>query len=135
MCPLSDRSTLKAYSKRLNRESLTKSRGISAEDEHYARDELVAEIGSLMLGAETGIPHDPSQHAAYVQSWVKALKNDKNEIFRAASAASKVCGFILDRNRSVETPAEEGPYATAITESEIGKRPSALTETANLPVS
>jgi putative DNA primase/helicase len=71
----------------------------------------------MILGAETGIPHDPSQHAAYVQMWITALENDKNEIFRAASSASKACYYILDKNRSVETPAEEGPYAAAITES------------------
>jgi antirestriction protein ArdC len=103
--------------KRLNRESLTTSKGFNAHDEQYAREELIAEIGSMMLGAETGIPHDPSQHAAYVQSWIEALKNDKNEIFRAASAASKACDFILDKNRSVETPAAEGPYAAAVSAS------------------
>jgi len=45
----------------------------------------------------------PLQHAADVQSWIKALINDKNEIFPAASAASKACDFTLDKNRSVET--------------------------------
>jgi antirestriction protein ArdC len=80
------------------------------------REELVAELGSMMLGAETGIPHDPSQHAAYVQSWIKALKNDKNEIFRAASAASKACDFILGKERSVETPAVEGHHPSAVSE-------------------
>lgn len=103
--------------KRLNRDSLTKSKGFNAHDEQYAREELIAEIGSMMLGAETGIPHDPSQHAAYVQSWIKALKNDKNEIFRAASAASKACDFILDKNRFVETPAVEGAHAAAVSAS------------------
>jgi antirestriction protein ArdC len=111
--------------KRLYRETLTKSKGISADDANYARDELVAEIGSMMLGAETGIPHDPSQHAAYVQSWVKALKNDKNEIFRAASAASKACDYILGKDRAVDSPQPvEGPYAAAVSES---RQPAART--------
>ena len=101
--------------KRLNRETLTKSKGMHSDDEHYAREELIAEIGSMMLGAETGIPHDPSQHAAYIQSWIKALKNDKNEIFRAASAASKACDYVLGKQRNVEQP--EGPYAAAVSES------------------
>jgi putative DNA primase/helicase len=82
-----------------------KSKGITADDENYPREELVAEIGSMMLGAETGIPHDPAQHAAYVQSWIKALKNDKNEIFRAASAASKACDLLLQRDKAQEFPA------------------------------
>jgi antirestriction protein ArdC len=53
----------------------------------------------MMLAAERSIPHDPSQHAAYVQSWIKALKEDKNEIFRAAADASRACDFLLERER------------------------------------
>src|SRR5215469_6802862 len=83
---------------RLNRETLNKSRGFSTTDEYYSREELVAEIGSMMLAAEKGIPHDPAQHAAYVSSWIKALKEDKNEIFRAASAASAAADYVLGRN-------------------------------------
>jgi len=96
---------------RLNRETLTKSRGINAADEHYAREELIAEIGSMMLAAETGLPHDPVQHAAYVASWLDALRKDKNEIFRAASAASKATDYVLNLNRAVETPAIGGSHA------------------------
>jgi antirestriction protein ArdC len=104
--------------KRLNRDSLTKSGGISAEDENYARDEMVAEIGSWMLGVETGIPHDPSQHAAYLASWIKALKNDKNEIFRAASAASKACDFVLQNQREAEiTPATQANWQEKVANS------------------
>ena len=50
-----------------------------------------------MSAVETGIPHDPEQHAAYVQSWAKVLKKDKNEIFRAASEASKACDYVFER--------------------------------------
>jgi antirestriction protein ArdC len=93
------------HESRLNRETLNKSRGFSTSDESYSREELVAEIGSMMLAAEKGIPHDPEQHAAYVGSWIAALRNDKNEIFRAASGASAATDYILDRdrNRAIET--------------------------------
>ena len=53
----------------------------------YAREELWAEIGSLMLGEQLGIGHDPSQHVAYVASWIKALEQDPREIFRTAADA------------------------------------------------
>jgi len=99
---------------RLNRDTLTKSRGYNPQDEHYAREELVAEIGSMMLAAETGIPHDPEQHAAYVASWLQALKKDKNEIFRAASAASKATDYVLNVNRNVETPRMEESHAASV---------------------
>jgi antirestriction protein ArdC len=88
--------------KRLNRPTLMESKSFG--DQAYAKEELRAEIGSMMLSAEQGIPHDPSQHAAYVASWVKALKDDKNEIFRAASDASKACDYLLERERALPEP-------------------------------
>lgn len=94
------------HESRLDRETLNKSRGFSTTDEYYSREELVAEIGSMMLAAEKGIPHDPAQHAAYVSSWIKALKEDKNEIFRAASAASAAADYVLGRSwkQEIERP-------------------------------
>jgi antirestriction protein ArdC len=62
--------------------------------EAYAREELRAEIASLMISSELGLPHDPSQHASYVGSWIKALKKDPLEIFRAAADAQKIHTFI-----------------------------------------
>jgi len=63
--------------------------------EGYAKEELRAEIASLMLGDELGIGHDPGQHAAYVGSWIKALQDDPMEIFRAAADAEKIHEFVL----------------------------------------
>jgi antirestriction protein ArdC len=65
--------------------------------EDYAKEELVAELANLFVSAETGLPFDPSQHAAYIKSWLRALKKDKNEIFRAASAASKATDYLLQK--------------------------------------
>ncbi|RYZ10772.1 MAG: DUF1738 domain-containing protein, partial [Myxococcaceae bacterium] len=50
----------------------------------YAFEELIAEMGSAFLNAHCGLDSH-LQHAAYVQEWLKALKNDKRLIFRAAS--------------------------------------------------
>ena len=62
-----------------------------------------AELASVFLAAERGIPHDPENHAAYVGSWIKALKEDKNELFRAAHDASKATDFLLalERDKSI----------------------------------
>jgi antirestriction protein ArdC len=43
----------------------------------YAKEELRAEIASLMIDDRLGIGHDPGQHAAYVKSWVQVLKEDQ----------------------------------------------------------
>jgi len=48
-----------------------------------------------------GVPHDPANHAAYVGSWIKALREDKNEIFRAAHEASTATDFVLSLDRDV----------------------------------
>ena len=98
--------------KRLKRPTLIESKSFG--DDSYAKEELRAEIGSMMLAAEQGIPHDPSQHAAYVASWIKNLKDDKNEIFRAAADASKACDFLLEKERSKSEEVESGPHVERI---------------------
>ena len=63
--------------------------------EGYAKEELRAEIASMILGDQLGIGHDPEQHAAYVGSWIKALQDDPLEIFRAAADAEKIQDYVL----------------------------------------
>lgn len=63
--------------------------------EGYAREELRAEISSLMVGERLELGHDPGQHAAYVGSWVKSLKEDPREIFRAAADAEKIAAYVM----------------------------------------
>jgi antirestriction protein ArdC len=63
--------------------------------EGYAREELRAELASFFVASRLGIQHDPGQHAAYVDSWIKALQEDHNEIFRAAKDAEKITEFVL----------------------------------------
>lgn len=62
--------------------------------EEYAKEELRAEIGSLMLGADLQIGHDPERHASYVASWIQVLKNDPFEIHRAAADAQKIFDYV-----------------------------------------
>jgi antirestriction protein ArdC len=83
----------------------------------YAKEELRAEIASLMIGEALGIGHDPGQHAAYVKSWIQVLKEDPKEILRAARDADKISGYVLGQEKeripaSVEKLPEIGPLAT-----------------------
>lgn len=64
--------------------------------EGYAREELRAEIASMMLGQEIGLGHGIENHAAYVGSWIRALKEDPHEIFSAASDAEKIMNYVLE---------------------------------------
>ncbi|MFO3166335.1 zincin-like metallopeptidase domain-containing protein [Legionella pneumophila serogroup 1] len=60
----------------------------------YAKEELRAEIASILLGAELGIGHDPSQHTAYIKSWIRVLEDDPLEIFRASADAEKIVNHL-----------------------------------------
>jgi antirestriction protein ArdC len=63
----------------------------------YAAEELRAEICSACLCAELGIATPMDNHAAYVGSWVKRLREDKFEIFRAAKDARKMLDLLTGR--------------------------------------
>lgn len=76
---------------RLNREMKGK---FGSED--YAQEELVAELGNAFLMADLGIVGEV-QHESYIASWLKALKNDKRYIFKAASAASKAHRYLMEK--------------------------------------
>ena len=75
----------------------------------YAREELVAEMGSMFLSAETDIPQTPehfANHAAYVESWIILLKSDPNALFKAASEANRAAEFLLRKEREREKEAQ-----------------------------
>ena len=61
----------------------------------YAQEELRAELTSCFVGAELGLPCDIPNHANYLASWVRKLKEDKREIFRAAADAQRIADYLL----------------------------------------
>lgn len=70
-------------------------------DEGYAREELVAEIGAAFLAADLGIALEPRpDHASYIASWLKVLKNDKRAVFTAAAHAQKAVDYLSDLNQN-----------------------------------
>ena len=83
------------HSSRLNR--LTKTACFGSED--YSKEELVAEIGAAALVNHVGLETSSSfrNSAAYVQSWLKALRDDKRLIVSAAGQAEKACNLILNQ--------------------------------------
>jgi antirestriction protein ArdC/phage/plasmid primase-like uncharacterized protein len=62
----------------------------------YAREELRAEIASYMVGMQLGIGHDPGQHLAYIDSWIKDLEDHPTEIFKASADAEKIQTYVMD---------------------------------------
>ncbi|MEQ8328088.1 MAG: zincin-like metallopeptidase domain-containing protein [Parvibaculum sp.] len=87
------------HPKRLDRDFGRKRWG----DEGYAREELVAELGAAFLCADLELtPETRADHAAYIQSWLKVLKEDKRAIFSAAAHAQRAADFL----HSFHAPAE-----------------------------
>jgi len=60
--------------------------------EAYAFEELVAELGSAMLCAHLKIDGQ-LQHASYIDSWLKVLKDDPKNILKASALAQKILTF------------------------------------------
>ena len=64
-------------------------------DEGYATEELVAELGACFLCADLGIYLEPrDDHAAYIENWLKVLKNDNRAIFTAAAHAQRAAEYL-----------------------------------------
>ncbi len=89
---------------RLNRPSLNQA--LRFGDTNYSKEELTAEMGAAFLAGHTGIEQVTlATSAAYLDSWVKALKGDARLAIQAGVAAQKAVDFIL--NRKHENDAEE----------------------------
>lgn len=67
------------------------------KQELYAKEELVAELGAAFLCAEFGINTlEKTNHAAYISSWLEALKSDKGLIIPAANQATKAVRYLKE---------------------------------------
>jgi antirestriction protein ArdC len=61
----------------------------------HLKEELVAELGAAFLCADLALTPEPGMdHAAYIQSWLKVLKEDKRAIFSAAAHAQRAADFL-----------------------------------------
>jgi len=79
----------------------------------YALGELVAEMGSCFVAEQLGVPMqspDDDQSAAYLKSWLGALKDDPKFIFVASKWASKAADVLLDDVVEYDTELRDGVY-------------------------
>jgi antirestriction protein ArdC len=74
--------------------------------QEYAKEELIAEMTAAFLCAECGIERTIDNSAAYIQSWLNALENDKRLVVTAAGAAQKAANFILGIGQETEKEEE-----------------------------
>lgn len=66
----------------------------------YAMEELRAELGSFFIQNDLNLHFDAqhfNSHTQYLESWIGALKEDPNELFRAIADAQKASDFLEER--------------------------------------
>lgn len=80
------------HESRLNREM----KGLNEDKTDYSKEELIAEMGASYLSARAGIFNQSQleQAGAYIQGWLKALKNDPQMVVSAAAKAQKASDYI-----------------------------------------
>ena len=87
---------------------LNRKKGEKFGDSDYAKEELVAELGSAFLCAEFGISSEYGcQHESYLASWLKCLGGDTKAFFRASTAADKAFKLICPVSAEDFPPAPE----------------------------
>lgn len=85
------------HTSRLNREGYQAAARFGSET--YSREELVAEFAAAFLGHEASIdPSSVEQSAAYIASWLRALRDDRRLAVVAAAQAQHAADHILGRN-------------------------------------
>ena len=98
----------------------------------YAQEELRAELGSVFVGSTLGLPVEIPNHASYIDNWLKALRHDKREIFRAAADAQKIAdhclgfhpAYAVKMKADAATPDTDDAPAAPAAGAQIGQRRS-----------
>ena len=84
------------HNKRLNRFENTKSMKFLEGKQHYAYEELVAELGSMLFASKYNLSVESTvreDHIAYLQSWIKALRSEDGTKLLTSAAAKAAAAF------------------------------------------
>ena len=82
------------HKKRLHRTTLIENTGFGSDP--YSREELIAELGSAFLcGQAEIVDRTINNTAAYLEGWLKQLRNDRTLIVQAAAQAQKAADYII----------------------------------------
>lgn len=88
--------------------------------EVYAKEELKAEMASYMVSRELGLGHNPERHAGYLESWLKAIKDDRNFLFQAAQDAERISTWVMqpEKRQQLENAMQKQSEAKQTTQIE-----------------
>lgn len=82
-----------AHESRLNRPLAS----LNKDKNSYSTEELVSELASAFLMTELNLDYDKTNTQAYINGWSSFLKEQKQELIKAASKATKAVDFLLGR--------------------------------------
>ena len=95
----------------------------------YAVEELRAEIASMFLMQELGVAASESEienNSAYIEHWMKAIKDDPDVLFTAIADADRISNYIIDKERAMRVE----PFAIQYDETADGQKVYKLVMTA-----
>lgn len=97
--------------------------------ERYAREELNAELSSVFLESDLGLEADHEglrDHSNYLKSWIRILKEDPNELFRACQSAEKISGYLM---RNYQEYLQNEPFKNLTNKMEVAAVKMAMKRT------
>ncbi len=92
------------HSSRLNRSEVSTTSAFGSDN--YSKEELIAEMGSAFICAQSGISVNTlANSAAYISFWLNKLKKDSRILFKAASQAQRGVDYMT--NTPIEDNGQE----------------------------
>jgi antirestriction protein ArdC len=88
----------------------------------YAREELVAELGAVLLGDRLEIGSPVQNHAAYLQHWITLLKTTPALLLRLLGEARQAADLIYPEQTSQASLPARGRRATSHPGRQLGKQ-------------
>lgn len=74
-------------------------------DDSYAMEELIAELSAAFICAENNLGYD-NNHASYLASWLKVLRQDPKAIFTVSAQAQKASNYIKEAVKNLNIQRE-----------------------------
>lgn len=93
------------HESRVGRKGVTETSYFGSHE--YSKEELVAEMSACFLCGHAGIENTTVENsAAYIQGWLRSLKNDRTLLIHAAAQAQKASDFILNIKQELTEESE-----------------------------
>ena len=104
------------HESRLNRPQT----GLSESDQ-LAREELRANIASILISAQLNLPYELGHHEKYLKDWAALLKAEPQELFNAADDAQKMADYVLGLEPKREQKQDVAETKQAAAKLEVGQ--------------